>query len=159
MAYQIGKLAHLTGVPAETIRYYEREGLVGRPPRTAGNYRVYGDSHRERLSFIRHCRSLDLSIEEIRLLLRVRDSSGGCEDVNSVLDQHIDHVTKRLAELRILRRQLIDLRQSCSAERAGNSCGILSGLSAMARRTKPGREPVKPKRALNHVALRSRRPV
>jgi DNA-binding transcriptional MerR regulator len=58
----------------ETIRYYEREGLLREPSRSEGNYRLYTDTHIERLQFIRHCRSLDMTLEEIRNLLRFRDS-------------------------------------------------------------------------------------
>ena len=63
---KIGELATLTGCPVETIRYYEREGLLPAPSRSAGNYRQYDTAHVERLSFIRHCRSLDMTQEEIR---------------------------------------------------------------------------------------------
>ena len=71
---KIGKLAGATGTRAETIRFYEREGLLPPPAPTDGNYRVYGQAHAERLSFIRHCRGLDMSLDEIRLQLRFRDA-------------------------------------------------------------------------------------
>ena len=61
---KIGELAKQTGCLVETIRYYEREGLLLEPPRSEGNYRLYTDIHSERLQFIRHCRSLDMTLEE-----------------------------------------------------------------------------------------------
>ena len=66
----IGELARRTGIQVETIRYYEREGLLPEPARSDGNYRVYGPGHLEQLQFIRHCRSLDMSLDEVRTLLR-----------------------------------------------------------------------------------------
>ena len=68
---KIGELATLTNTQIETIRYYEREGLLAEPRRSEGNYRIYGSAHAERLSFIRHCRGLDMTLDEIRVLLRV----------------------------------------------------------------------------------------
>ena len=158
MEYRIGKLAQVTGLSVETIRYYEQQGLVGRPSRTASNYRVYGDAHLDRLAFIHQCRSLDLSLEEILVLLRVRDErDSGCEDVSSILDQHIGHVTTRLAELKNLRRQLVELRQRCAAGGTATDCGILSEISTMARRSKPPRAQRRRKPASGHHHLRRRR--
>lgn len=71
---RIGELAKATDTQVETIRYYEREALLPQPGRTEGNYRVYGPEHVERLSFIRYCRSLDMALDEIRALLRMKDS-------------------------------------------------------------------------------------
>ena len=71
---KIGELATLTRTQVETIRYYEREGLLPAAPRSDGNYRIYGPEHAERLAFIRQCRSLDMAINEIRVLLRFKDS-------------------------------------------------------------------------------------
>ena len=108
---KIGELARVTGTPVETIRYYEREGLLAAPARTDGNFRIYEDTHAERLSFIRHCRSLDMSLDEIRILLRFKDAPGAnCGDVNTLLDAHIVHVAARIRELRVLERQLKSLR-------------------------------------------------
>lgn len=69
---RIGELAKATDTQVETIRYYEREALLPQPGRTEGNYRVYGPEHVERLSFIRYCRSLDMALDEIRALLRMK---------------------------------------------------------------------------------------
>lgn len=71
---KIGELASALDVPIETIRYFEREGLLPAPARSEGNYRLYSETHRERLSFIRHCRTLDMALDEIRQLLRLKDS-------------------------------------------------------------------------------------
>lgn len=124
---KIGELAKATGTQAETIRYYEREGLLAEPARTDSNYRRYDASHVARLSFIRHCRSLDMTLDEIRALLRFKDDPGAnCEAVNGLLDEHIAHVAARIQELRRLQGELKDLRAQCDA--AGASCGILDTL-------------------------------
>lgn len=127
---KIGELATRTGTPVETIRYYEREGLLPEPARTASNYRDYGEPHAERLSFIRHCRGLDMTLDEIRVLLRFKDSpEENCGQVNALLDEHIVHVSQRIAALRDLERQLKTLRKTCQAAQAASACGILAELS------------------------------
>lgn len=127
---KIGDLATRTGCPVETIRYYEHEGLLPVPVRSTGNYRLYGKSHVERLSFIRHCRSLDMALDEIRTLLHFRDAPHeNCEGANQLLDEHIGHVAARIAELNALARQLKVLRRQCSEAKAAGACGILNKLS------------------------------
>lgn len=93
---KIGELAKLTDCAVETIRYYERENLLPEPARSDGNYRVYTQAHAERLTFIRNCRTLDMTLEEIRSLLAFRDSpQDQCESVNALIDEHIHHVKAR----------------------------------------------------------------
>ena len=126
---KIGELAMRTSCPVETIRYYEHEGLLPAPVRSAGNYRLYGKAHVERLSFVRHCRSLDMTLNEIRTLLRFRDSPHeNCDGANQLLDQHIGHVSARIADLNILSRQLKALRRQCVEAKAAKDCGILNNL-------------------------------
>lgn len=126
---KIGELAATTLTPVETIRFYEREGLLPTPTRTAANYRIYTDAHVERLAFIRHCRNLDMALDEVRSLLRFRDAPGkDCTDVNALLDEHIEHVAQRIRELRSLERELRELRARCASPGAGSECGILDGL-------------------------------
>ncbi len=128
---KIGELAVAAECQVETIRYYEREGLLPAPNRSAGNYRLYGDGHLERLTFIRHCRSLDMSLAEVRRLLHFKDAPDeNCGEVNSLLDTHIRRISHRMAELRTLQQQMIELRSFCTQERASKDCGILHGLAA-----------------------------
>jgi len=122
---KIGDLAQASATGVETIRYYERQGLLPAPARTAGNFRVYDDAHLERLRFIRQCRGLDMSLDEVRELLAVRDAPD-----NRVLDEHIGHVSRRIRELRALERQLKALRASCALVQPSADCGILVGLSS-----------------------------
>lgn len=124
---KIGDLAKSTGTQAETIRYYEREGLLPKPARTETNYRRYGEEHLRRLAFIRQCRSLDMTLDEIRALLRFKENpSAHCVEVNELIDEHMEHVAERIRELKRLQAELKVLRAQCDA--AGASCGILDSL-------------------------------
>ena len=127
---KIGNLATASATPVETIRYYEREGILPKPGRTLGNYRVYEENHLERLQFVRYCRGLDMSLDEVRVLLRLKDSPDeNCGEVNLLLDEHIGHVSRRIRELRVLEKQLKEVRQTCGQTRSAEQCGILSELS------------------------------
>ena len=127
---KIGELAAASDTVVETIRYYEREGLLPAPDRTESNYRTYSQEHLARLQFIRYCRGLDMSLDEIRVLLRFKDSPHeNCGDVNTVLDEHIGHVSRRIRELRALEQELKELRAQCGETREAQECGILEGLS------------------------------
>ncbi|MES2952187.1 MAG: Cd(II)/Pb(II)-responsive transcriptional regulator [Pseudomonadota bacterium] len=129
---KIGELAQLAQCTVETVRYYEKEGLLAEPARTAGNFRVYGPEHLERLRLIRNCRALDMSHEEIHALLKLASQAGDdCGAINAVFDQHITHVDERIRELTQLRQQLGTLRQRCHNDNAVDACGILKGLAAM----------------------------
>ncbi len=128
---KIGELAKRAGCVVETVRYYEREGLLPTPPRSEGNYRLYGSEHVERLQFIRHCRSLDMTLDEIRTLLHFRDTpEQDCRTVNHLLDQHIEHVVIRIQQLTVLKEQLMELRSQCTETQPAKDCGILHGLAA-----------------------------
>lgn len=127
---KIGELAQATGTLVQTIRFYEREDLLPAASRTESNYRVYGDEHAERLRFIRHCRALDMTLDEVRVLLRFKDAPGdNCSGVNELLDQHIGHVAQRIRELRALEKQLKTLREQCVEANTAGGCKILKKLS------------------------------
>jgi len=134
---RIGELAARTDCQVETIRYYEQQGLLPKPARSAGNFRIYGKTHIERLSFVRHCRSLGMTLEEIRALLRLRDApERNCTEVNGLLDEHIGHVAERIADLRRLETQLKALRRLCQKTQATKDCGILNELAHHSAREK-----------------------
>lgn len=128
--YRIGDLAGLLDVPVETIRYYEREGLLHKPARSDGNYRLYAENERTRLEFILHCRALDMTLQEIRRLLTLRDApEQGCAEVNALLDEHIGHVTERMRALRRLHAELKALRAHCDVPSSSKDCAILHELA------------------------------
>ena len=126
---KIGELAARTGYTVEAIRYYERQGLLPAPARSGGNYRLYRGAHLERLRFIRHCRSLDMALDEIRSLLTFRDHpEQSCGAVNALLDKHIVEVADRIAQLRSLEQQLLGLRGRCTEVQTARDCAILQCL-------------------------------
>ena len=104
---KIGEIAAATGVHIETIRYYEREGLVPSPARTASNYRSYGEPHRKRLTFIRRARDLGFSLIQVRELLDLADDRDRpCAAVDELARKHRAQVRKKITELTALRREL-----------------------------------------------------
>ncbi|MBL8269766.1 Cd(II)/Pb(II)-responsive transcriptional regulator [Steroidobacter sp.] len=134
--FKIGELSELGGCPIETIRYYEREGLLAKAGRSAGNYRLYEKHHLDALQFIRNCRTLDMTLEEIRALLSLRsDPSRACTDVNRLLDEHIEHVRDRISELKKLDRTLRSLRAKCQHVLSVENCEILKGIGHLNPKT------------------------
>jgi Cd(II)/Pb(II)-responsive transcriptional regulator len=128
---KIGKLAKLTGCSVQAIRYYEKEKLLPSTQRSEGNFRLYDESHVEQLSFIKLCRGLDLSLSEIRQLLELMRSPGAqCDEVNRMMDTHIQQVEERISELMQLNVQLKALRGHCSDQQTVEHCGILQSLSS-----------------------------
>lgn len=127
---KIGKLAELTGCSVQTIRYYEKERLLASYDRSEGNFRLYDQSAVEQLLFIKHCRCLNLTLAEIRQLLELKRSpSIQCDDINRMVESHIQQVEQRIQELNKLRQQLKSLHDSCSSNRTIEQCGILQNLS------------------------------
>jgi Cu(I)-responsive transcriptional regulator len=125
----IGDLAKAAATKAETIRYYERIGLMPIPPRTAGNYRDYTSVHVSRLTFTRRARDLGFSIEQIRALLTLADDKGqSCEAVDVIAREHLAEVKRKLADLAALRRELDSLIGQCRHGTVAE-CRILEALA------------------------------
>ena len=130
---RISELATATGVEIETIRYYEKQGLIAEPERQANGYRSYANEHLERLAFIRHCRALDMPLAEVRSLLVFIDKPvADCAEVNQLIDAQLGRVRARLKSMRALEKQLGQLRKQCTHTDAGQACGILQELVAAA---------------------------
>jgi Cd(II)/Pb(II)-responsive transcriptional regulator len=126
---RIGELARQAGVDVQTVRYYEREGLLDAPARTAAAYRAYGPQHLERLNFVRHCRSLDMPLAEIRRLLELsRESSISCDEVNALVRAHLGRVQAKRKSLEDLEKQLTALNAQCESGHRVADCGILEEL-------------------------------
>ena len=128
---RIDELARLTGHTAETIRYYEKSGLLPPPERLPNNYRTYGEAHVMRLEFIRRCRTLDIGLDEIRLLLEsiAEGSPAGADRAHLMIHRHLEAVEARMRELELLRASLTDLSASCAGRHvAGCPCGLLEKL-------------------------------
>lgn len=130
VSLKIGKLAKRSGCSIQAIRHYEKEGLLSSFARSEGNFRLYDQYAEDRLLFIKRCRSLDLSLLEVKHLLELSQSPEmTCSEVNVMVEQHIQQVEKRLVELRRLRQQLLELRENCSQDRTVEQCGIIKNLA------------------------------
>ncbi len=126
---RIGELAKRSGCSVQTIRYYEKEGLLSSASRSAGNFRLYDQNGLDRLTFIKRCRNLDLSLKEVKQLLKLSHTpKSTCDKVNQMVEQHIEHVEERITELENLRSQLLRLRGNCSENRTVDQCGIIKNL-------------------------------
>jgi DNA-binding transcriptional MerR regulator len=141
----IGELARVADTKAETIRYYERIGLLAAPPRTAGNYRDYSAAHVSRLIFTRRARELGFSIGQIRALLDMADQKEqSCEAVDVIACEHLAQVKRKLADLSALRRELESMIGQCRHGTVAE-CRILEALVPETRMTSTvgqGRIPV-----------------
>lgn len=126
---KIGEIATLTGLPVETIRYYEKIGLLLPPTRNGNGYRHYRQLHIERLLFIKRCRILEMTLDEIRQLIDLaQQSDTDCNDVNVLLARHLEHVRERLHELACLEQTLVKLQNTCGQGHTMSECGILGNL-------------------------------
>ena len=124
----IGALSKRTGCNIETIRYYEKIGLLPAPPRSSGRRRLYTDTHRKRLTFIRRCRQLGFSLDEIRELLDLVDGgSYTCNEVRELTLNHADEVKRKITDLRRMEKVLRDITSKCSGGKVPE-CPIIEAL-------------------------------
>lgn len=128
----IGALSDRTDVNIETIRYYERIGILPEPPRSAGGHRLYAGEHTQRLIFIRRSRELGFSLDQIRILLGL---VGGhrltCAKVKDITEQHVADIRRKVKDLKRLERVLSDIAAQCSADQVPE-CPILDALAGHA---------------------------
>ena len=114
----IGEAAKAAGTGAETIRYYEKIGLLPTPPRTSGNYRSFGSQEVSRLTFIRRARELGFSLDHVRTLLSLSDDRAkSCGEVDEIARAHLETVEQKIADLMALKRELSSVISQCGQER------------------------------------------
>jgi MerR family mercuric resistance operon transcriptional regulator len=131
-----GELAKRTGVNAETIRYYEKIGLLPEPPRTEGGYRAYEMSHERRLWFIVRSRQLGFTLDEIGALLRLADDlDQPCSAARAVAANHLNDVRAKIADLRRMERVLKDMISQCADARLAE-CPLIEALFRDGRQTR-----------------------
>jgi MerR family mercuric resistance operon transcriptional regulator len=129
----IGKLAARTGVNVETIRYYERVGMIPAPPRSPGGQRRYEEDHLRRLSFVRRCRELGFPLDEIRALLALVDGGNySCAEVRDMTARQLEAVRRRIADLRVMERTLDSMVTVCEGGSVPD-CPIVDALFAERR--------------------------
>lgn len=123
----IGKAAALSGVSPANIRFYEKEGLLAPGVRAANSYRSYSSGDIHQLRFIRLCRAMDMSLDEVRTLLNLDlAEKADCAAANAALEAHMAHVAERVAELQALQQDLMELRARCDG--SGPQCRIMQAL-------------------------------
>lgn len=128
MAFTIGDMGKATGTKIETIRYYEKIGLLPKPARTTGNYRDYGQVELGRLSFIRRARDLGFSLDQVRALLGISgDRSCDCAGIDRIAKEHLLEVDRKLADLAALRKELKAVIDSCDGGIVAD-CRIIEAL-------------------------------
>ncbi|MBB5707314.1 MerR family transcriptional regulator [Sphingopyxis panaciterrulae] len=130
---RIGELARATGTKAETIRYYEREGILPAADRTDSNYREYSDDHLAALTFVRRARELGFGMAQVRQLLALSDHDDKpCENVDRLVQEQLGEIDRKIADLTLLREELGQMLRSCLGERIGD-CRIIETLNRARR--------------------------
>ncbi|MDH3452022.1 MAG: helix-turn-helix domain-containing protein [Gammaproteobacteria bacterium] len=131
-ALSIGRVSARTGCKVETIRYYERVGLIESPARTAGGYRQYQREHVDRIAFIRRCRELGFSLLQIEALLAISSDAANHTraEVKQLVNEHIDDIHRKISDLQNLAGALQELGRHCDgAQATARDCPILDALS------------------------------
>lgn len=125
---KIGELSRVTGTNVETIRYYERIGLLPEPDRTSGNYRNYVPAHVERLSFIRHARGLGFDLADVRSLLNLAEEPGqDCGEADRIASGHLRAVERKIGQLEQLQSELARMITQCRGGQIAD-CRIMQAL-------------------------------
>ncbi|MBA4778960.1 MAG: MerR family transcriptional regulator [Sphingomonadales bacterium RIFCSPHIGHO2_01_FULL_65_20] len=125
---RIGELARATGTTAETIRYYEREGILPQADRTDGNYRDYSPSHLATLTFVRRARELGFGMTQVRQLLALSDHADKpCGDVDLIVQAQLVEVERKIADLSRLREELAAMLRQCEGESIAE-CRVVESL-------------------------------
>lgn len=139
-ALRIGEAAKRTGVSAANIRYYEKEGLLAPALRQENDYRLYAEPDLHRLRFIRMCRAMDMSLDEVRTLLALDwKNPADCRAATSTIAAHLQHVRERLEELKVLEKELQSLELLCNGHQ--DPCNLIATLHVQAEEAptpKPG---------------------
>ncbi|MEJ6784868.1 MerR family transcriptional regulator [Aminobacter sp. Piv2-1] len=126
---QIGELARVSGVHLETIRYYEREGVLPRPARLANGRRVYSSADTRRLGFIRHARELGFDLTQVRALLALQEEpEASCTEASRMAQTQLDSVESRIARLMVLREELRRMIAECR-DGAVAECRVIEALT------------------------------
>jgi MerR family copper efflux transcriptional regulator len=125
----IGKLSKRAQVNTETIRYYERRGLISRPLRPASGYRQYPDEAIKRIEFIKRAKELGFSLKEIGDLLSLRvDPTTSCSDIKSRTETKIEQIEEKINTLQKMKNALVDVSRACSGRGPISECPILEAL-------------------------------
>ncbi len=129
MELSIGRLARAAGVNVETIRYYQRRGLLAKPPKPFGGHRRYTLSAAGRVQFIKRAQQLGFTLDEVGSLLRLEDGQS-CRETRLLAERKLASIEKRISDLNRMRRMLKSLIAECTLGQRPRSCPIIATLSA-----------------------------
>lgn len=128
---KIGEVSKRSGIGVETVRFYEREGLIAKPPRQSSGYRAYPANVVPRLGFIRHAKALGFTLKEIRELLSLRvDPKASCSAVKARAQMKLTDIEEKIASFQRMRRTLRKLVDACDERRPTSECPILESLDS-----------------------------
>ena len=126
---KIGQLAKVSGCSIQTIRYYEKEGLLNPPSRSEGNFRLYDAKALKELEFVKHCRSLDIPLSDVKTLVELKNKpEESCSTVNNLISNQLTLVNKRIKEMKALKSELQIMEKACSTDNTVEQCGIMKTL-------------------------------
>ena len=126
---KIGELSKVSGCSIQTIRYYEKEGLLSPSSRSEGNFRLYDEKALKKLEFVKHCRSLDIPLSDIKTLVELKNKpEESCSSVNNLIANQLDLVNQRIKELKVLKSELQIMKKACSSDNTVERCGIMRTL-------------------------------
>lgn len=129
---RIGEISKKTGLTIDTIRFYEKSGLIKRPLRSESGYRDFNSDAVAAIEFIAHCRSLDIPIVEIKKLLNVRSGTAkSCRLANEVIKEQLEKLRTRIKELKKLEKSLAQLQSVCNEELDAKDCRIIQSLESL----------------------------
>ncbi len=130
--YLISEIATKTGLSTDTIRFYEKKGLIQPNFRASNQYRYYAEEALKRLIFIKRCRTLGMSLKEIEHLIKLEQNpEQDCCEVNQMIDRHLLEISNKIKELQIFEQQLMLLRDSCNTPTTIDHCQILKTLESL----------------------------
>ena len=123
------EVARELGIDSETIRFYEKEELISKPKRLENGYRSYSKENLVELKFIQHCRSLGVSIDEVRVLKELQAQSNDCHQAKEIVDKNLSLIDQKISDLKNLKKQLKALSDSCHETSAAKDCEIVKTLT------------------------------
>lgn len=130
------EISTLLDIDSETMRYYESRNLITKPSRLSNGYRTYNDKHLEEIKFIQHCRSLGISLEEIKTLKDLTVTPSDCSTANAIVEKNLSLIEIKITELKNLQKQLMSLSNACHSKGSSESCGIVKSLVKNSRNFK-----------------------
>ena len=122
------EISKILDIDSETMRYYELRNLITKPSRQSNGYRTYTKKHLEEIKFIQHCRSLGISLEEIKILKALTIKPSDCSSANGIINKNLSLIEVKIKELKNLQKQLLSLSNTCQTKGSSDDCGIVKNL-------------------------------